>query len=165
MIRLIRLDDAVDILEDGLELVKFSDSASDSEGNATGGRRCGLDIRLDARFCASLSVERSTTECPSSADIETLGGVWDESSVGNGGGGDDLEAIDMCEAIEFLGDDPTVSPEPCVLTLNLDVLCGGFHEMMLSRRLGRLAFDARNMLCRRVRSRTFFSVKGKYSAR
>lgn len=144
----------------------MSDSANDSDGNATGGSRWGLDIRLDARFSASLSVETPTIEWPSSADIDTRGGEPDGSSVGSGGG-DDREAIDICEAIEFLGDDPSVSPEPCVLTLNLDWLRDGFgfHEMILSLRLGRLAFDARNMLCRLVRSRTFFSVKGKYSAR
>ena len=52
-------------------------------------------------------------------------------------------------------------PEPTVLTLNREA--GIVNDMMLSRRPGTPL--CRIMLCRRVRSSTFFSVNGKYSAR
>jgi hypothetical protein len=158
VIKLMRFDAGfkTDIRDVGRDDTRFNESDSDSDEIATGGRRCRRDMRRDARCWAGVSSDCS----PSSDDIDTRGGS-DASSVGIGGsGGDILDENEMREMTESLGEPPP-RPEPCVLTLNRDWLSvDGFQEMVLSR-----LFDARHVLCLLVRSRTFFSVNGKYSAR
>ncbi len=107
------------------------------------------------------SVARST-ECPSSVDRDKRGGSFRvDPSVRRSESGEALSTavMEVVEAMEALGDG--VLPDPMVLTLKR--LCGIVNEIMLSRRFGTPLW--RIMLCRLVRSSTFFSVKGKYSAK
>jgi hypothetical protein len=62
----------------------------------------------------------------------------------------------------LVGEIDILACEPCVLLLNLEG-SGGFHEAVLSRFPNDSVFLI--ILCRAVRSRTFFSVKGKYSVK
>ena len=104
-----------------------------------------------------------STECPSSVDRDNRGGSLSvDPSVKRSGSGDALSTAvtDVAETMEALGD--VVLPESMVLTLKR--LCGIVNEMMLSRLFGTPLWRI-IMLCRLVRSSTFFSVNGKYSAR
>jgi hypothetical protein len=84
-----------------------------------------------------------------SSVIGVVSPVNEDSLSGMGGGG---------EAIDDLS--------PAVLLLNLDGNGGaGFQDIVLSLLLRLPIVDARIMLFRAVRSNTFFSVKGKYSAK
>lgn len=143
-----RFEDMVDVLEPGLESLRFRESARDSEGNATGGKRCGRDIRL-----LSLDVDPASSGRSSSVEMDTRGG---EEMIGSGSGGGDSDRLSR-----ILG--ATDIREPWVLTLNRE-RDGGFQETMLSRLFAGTP-DARIILCLRVRSSTFFSVLGKYSAK
>ena len=105
-----------------------------------------------------------STECPSSVESDRRGGssTLVPSSVSKVEYGDDALSTAVIDAddIDTRGDE--VRCEPSVLTLKRD-WDGVLNEMMLSRRPGTPLW--RSMLCRRVRSSTFFSVFGKYAAR
>lgn len=102
-------------------------------------------------------VVESSSGRPSSFEIDTRGGEPETSGIGGGGERSrKLDATDMRDATELRFD----AREPCVLTLKRDC-ARGLRDMMLSLRF----VGPRIMLWRRVRSSTFFSVKGKYSAR
>jgi hypothetical protein len=106
-----------------------------------------------------------STERPSSVDSDIRGissvepllsGSEDFSGKGSGGTIDENDALD--------GEIDILDCEPCVLLLNLECR-GGFHEAVLSRFPNDSLFDFNIILCRAVRSRTFFSVNGKYSVK
>lgn len=67
------------------------------------------------------------------------------------------------EMMEVLGDEDMRRWEPCVLTLNLDGN-GGMNDAELSLFEESVPFLI-IILCLAVRSKTFFSVKGKYSVK
>jgi hypothetical protein len=76
---------------------------------------------------------------------------------GKGGGG-------IEENEDRVGDIDVRICEPCVLLLNLEGR-GGLYDIVLSRRVEEMVLVRIIILCRAVRSKTFFSVKGKYSVK
>ena len=103
---------------------RLSDSDNDSDGNATGGNKCGLvDMRFDG---APSSTERST-ECPSSVDSDTRGGgsCIVLPSLRSDGSGDALSTAvvpdaDMDDAMDTRGERSFCEPI-------VDSCDGGIH--------------------------------------
>ena len=74
--------------------------------------------------------------------------------------------VDILSEIGGGGDEIIDDLSPAVLLLNLDGSGGaGFQDTVLSLLFRLPMVDVLIMLFRAVRSNTFFSVKGKYSAR
>lgn len=144
------------------------DSEKDSEEILTGGNSSGAEfIRLGPSSIASLS---RSIDRPSSVDNDIRGGssVTGVISPVNGDKGDDGGLSGTgggTEENEVLIGDMEV-PSPCVLLLNLEGKGGGgFQDIVLSLLPKLPIVEALIILCLAVRSKTFFSVKGKYSAK
>lgn len=144
------------------------DSEKDSEERLTGGKSSGVEfIRGGPSLVASLS---RSIDWPSSVDSDIRGGssVTGVISPVNGDTGDAGGLSGTGGGIEendvLIGDMDVLSP--CVLLLNLEGKGGaGFQDIVLSLLPKLPIVEARIILCLAVRSKTFFSVKGKYSAR
>lgn len=138
------------------------DSENDSEDMLTGGRSCGMEFTRGGLSVSSVS---RSTDRPSSVDNDMRGGssvtgvvspVNTDILSGTGGGPEENEVL--------VGEMDDTSP--CVLQLNLEGKgSGGFQDIVLSLLPILPIVDDLIILLRAVRSSTFFSVNGKYSAK